>query len=168
MSKNVTLLLVALCFTAKAQNNATTEPQSNIYINHVAVIDTETGKEATDQTVGISDGKIADVANSESLPVPASARSVDGRGKYLIPGLWDMHVHRTEYESTYPMYLANGVTGVREMAGPQDAKKFRADLAAGTNHIEHLAFRRIQVNLQESDVIAGTNARTGCTHAPVF
>ena len=41
-----------------------------------------------------------------------------------------MHVHRTEYESTYPMYLVNGVTGVREMAGPFDANKFRSDLGA--------------------------------------
>ena len=45
------------------------------------------------------------------MKAPAGAKVVDGRGKYLIPGLWDMHVHRTEYESAYVMYLANGVTG---------------------------------------------------------
>lgn len=125
-----TFLVIALCFTAAAQNNPTSAPRSQIYMTHVTVIDTETGKEAADQTVVISDGKISKVAKSEDVAVPASAPTVDGQGKYLIPGLWDMHVHRTEYESTYPIYLANGVTGVREMAGPFDADRFRADLAA--------------------------------------
>jgi len=130
MKRFSTLLLIAFSFTAAAQNKPTLAPQSRTYITHVTVIDTETGKEATDQTVVISDGKIFDIANSKTLAVPTSARAVDGRGKYLIPGLWDMHVHRTEYESTYPIYLANGVTGVRDMAGPLDADKFRANLAA--------------------------------------
>jgi imidazolonepropionase-like amidohydrolase/ketosteroid isomerase-like protein len=130
MRKNVTLLLIALCFTATAQNNPTTEPQSKLYISHVTVIDTETGKEATDQTVVISDGRISDVANSNNVAVPAKAHTVDGRGKYLIPGLWDMHVHATRFDSTLPLYIANGVTGVREMFGPPDANKFRAELAA--------------------------------------
>lgn len=129
MSKKLIFLLILLCCTAAAQNKPALASQSRIYISHVTVIDTETGKEATDQTVVISDGKIFDVRNSKNLAVPTSSRAVDGRGKYLIPGLWDMHVHRTEYESTYPIYLANGVTGVREMAGPQDANKFRAELA---------------------------------------
>ena len=93
MRKNVTLLLFALCFTAAAQNNSTTASQSKIYITHVTVIDTETGKEEADQTVLISDGKITDVAKSRSRVAPRSSRIVDGRCRYLIPGLWDMHVH---------------------------------------------------------------------------
>lgn len=113
MRKILALLPITLCFTAAPQNSSTSAQQAPIYITHVSVIDTETGKEATDQTVLISDGKITNVAQSKKLSAPTSARIVDGRGKYLIPGLWDMHVHRTEYESTYPMYLVNGVTGVR-------------------------------------------------------
>ncbi|HLK32737.1 MAG TPA: amidohydrolase family protein [Terriglobales bacterium] len=130
MRKTLNLLLIALCFTAAGQNNSTPPPHSQIYITHVIVIDTESGNEAADQTVVISEGKISGVGKSKDVAVPASARIVDGRGKFLIPGLWDMHVHRTEYESTYPMYLVNGVTGVREMAGPFDTNKFRSDLAA--------------------------------------
>ena len=129
MSKILTFLLLGLCFLAAiAQNSSTSVTRSQIYITHVTVIDTETGKEATDQTVVISDGKIADVARSGSLAAPANARIVDGMGKYLIPGLWDMHVHTWDYESTYPLYIANGVTGVRDMFGPPDANKFRAEL----------------------------------------
>jgi imidazolonepropionase-like amidohydrolase len=46
--------------------------------------------DATDQTVVIAGGKIADVAKSENVAVPASARNLDGRSKYLIPGLWNL------------------------------------------------------------------------------
>lgn len=125
------LALIALCTsTAWAQTQQTAAPSGPIYITHVTVIDTETGKELQDRTVIISRDRIAEVKDSRELKPQAGAKVVDGTGKYLIPGLWDMHVHRTEYESTYPMYLVNGVTGVREMAGPFDANKFRSDLAA--------------------------------------
>ncbi|HET7209154.1 MAG TPA: amidohydrolase family protein [Terriglobales bacterium] len=130
MRMMLALLPIALCFTAAAQNLSKFAPQPRTYINHVTVIDTETGKEATDQTVVISGGKIAEIGAGKDVAVPSGARIVDGRGKYLIPGLWDMHVHTWDYESTYSLYIANGVTGVRDMFGPPDAKKFRAQLAA--------------------------------------
>jgi amidohydrolase family protein len=112
--------------------------RSAIYITHVTVIDTETGKEVQDRTVVISGERISEVKDSKAVKSPAGAKVVDGKGKYLIPGLWDMHVHRTEYESMYPIYLANGVTGVREMAGPRDANKFRDDLAAKRIDAPHI------------------------------
>ena len=55
--------------------------------------DTETGKEVTDQSVVISVGKLSNVEKSEAIPAPEGAHIVDGRGKFLMPGLWDMHVH---------------------------------------------------------------------------
>ena len=118
MKKILILLPIALCFVAAAQNTSTVVTPAQIRITHVTLIDTETGKEITDQTVVISGDKISDVANSKSVVAPASAHIVDGRGKYLIPGLWDMHVHGTEVDSTLPLYIANGVTGVREMWTP--------------------------------------------------
>jgi len=130
MKKILILLPIALCFVAAAQNTSTVVTPAQIRITHVTLIDTETGKEITDQTVVISGDKISDVANSKSVVAPASAHIVDGRGKYLIPGLWDMHVHGTEVDSTLPVYIANGVTGVRDMFGPPDANKFRAEQAA--------------------------------------
>jgi imidazolonepropionase-like amidohydrolase/ketosteroid isomerase-like protein len=120
------LLPIVLCVTAVAQNSSTIT-HAPIYITHVVVIDTETGREAPDQTVIVSGGKIAEIRDSGRTSVAVNASIVDGKGKYLIPGLWDMHVHTWDYESTYPLYIANGVTGVRDMFGPPDANKFRAE-----------------------------------------
>src|SRR5262249_20059623 len=64
-----------------------------IYISHVTVIDTETGKEVSDRTVVISGERIASIEESKNAKVPSGARVVNGRGKYLIPGLWDMNGH---------------------------------------------------------------------------
>ena len=124
--------LVVLSCLAVSQNTPRSSNSSGAltYITHVTVIDTKNGNELRDRTVVISGNKITEVVESKPLQPLPGARVVDCTGKYLIPGLWDVHVHRTEYESTYPIYLANRVTGVRDMAGPIAADKFRADLAA--------------------------------------
>jgi Amidohydrolase family len=142
----LSLLLVAfgqLSAVAMAQERPTPATLPNragsaIYITHVTVIDTETGKEIQDRTVVLSGDRISEVRDSKGVKAPAGAKVVDGRGRYLIPGLWDMHVHRTEYEAAYVMYLANGVTGVRDMDGPLDANKFRAELAAKKIDAPHI------------------------------
>jgi hypothetical protein len=121
------LLPIVLCVAAAAQTDS--NAHAPIYITHVVVIDTETGREAPDQTVIVSGEKIAEIRDSSRTPAPMNARIVDATGKYLIPDLWDMHVHTWDYESTYPLYIANGVTGVRDMFGPPDANKFRRELA---------------------------------------
>ena len=69
--------------------------ESPIAIIHVTVIDTETGGEDHDRTVVISDGRILSVRDSKTSRVPPGARVMDATGKFLIPGLWDMHVHET-------------------------------------------------------------------------
>lgn len=146
MRAKLCLSLVAfgqLCMVAMAQEQLPTviSPSSGgsaMYITHVTVIDTETGNEIQDRTVIISGDRISEVSDSKGVKAPAGTKVVDGSGKYLIPGLWDMHVHRTEYESAYVMYLANGVTGVRDMDGPLDANKFRAELAAKKIDAPHI------------------------------
>jgi hypothetical protein len=122
-------LPIVLCATALAQNSSTTA-HTAIYITHTTVIDTQTGKESRDQTVVISGDRISHVGDSSTPKPTQNAKIVDGSGKYLIPGLWDMHVHGTRFDNTLPLYIANGVTGVREMFGPPDANEFRAQLAA--------------------------------------
>ncbi len=102
------------------------------YITHVTVIDTENGKEAQDRTVVISRHRISEVRDSNGVKAPTGSKVVDGTGKYLIPGLWDMHVHAFTFsegstgsvttmppEMYFRLAIANGVTGFREMGGPE-------------------------------------------------
>lgn len=129
------ILAPALCCTSPKTNQPPT------YITHITVIDTETGAEVADQTVKISDDRVVSVESSSALQLPAGANVIDATGKYLIPGLWDMHVHGASDERagwSYPLYIANGVTGVRDMWGPSNANKFRAHLAGKKNPAPHL------------------------------
>ncbi len=92
--------------------------QQSIAITHVTVIGGSAPKPAADQTVLISGDRISAVGKADKVPIPAGARTVDGSGKFLIPGLWDMHVHGTGIPHFSELYIANGVTGIRDMFGP--------------------------------------------------
>jgi hypothetical protein len=112
------LVIVAACSTASAQSVAIQA------ITHVSVVDVTTGELLDDRSVIIEGNRIAAVGPAATMRVPPGARIVDGRGKFLIPGLWDMHSHVFENSSrhgadnealSFPLYIANGVTGVRDM-----------------------------------------------------
>jgi amidohydrolase family protein len=76
--------------------------------------------------------RIAWVGPVAELPHLAGARIVDGRGRYLIPGLWDMHTHGLDYEQLFPpLHVANGVTGIREMWGYAENRATRDKIARG-------------------------------------
>ncbi len=73
------------------------------------------------RTVVIRSGTIIEVGPSGEVEVPAGATVVDGRGRFLIPGLWNMHVHAlwaADVPATFlPLFVAHGITGVRDMGG---------------------------------------------------
>jgi imidazolonepropionase-like amidohydrolase len=105
----------------------------------VTVIDATGAPPLADMTVVIDGKRISDLGKSRDTKAPAHARIVDARGKYLIPGLWDMHVHtvfgdwipRNE-RVTLPLFVANGITGVRDMGGDLDVlTRWRAEIDAG-------------------------------------
>ena len=91
------------------------QPQP-IAIVHVATVDVERGTIATDMTVVLEAGRIKEVFKAGSKKLPSRAQVVNARGKYLIPGLWDMHVHIQDMpEPAAALYLAHGITGIRDM-----------------------------------------------------
>lgn len=104
-------------------------------ITNVTVVDVETGDRLPDRTVIVGAARITAVGPSAEVMVPADAAVVDGTGKFLIPGLWDMHAHvLNRWVWTAPLSVASGVTGVRDMAswGPlADTHRIRGDVAAG-------------------------------------
>ena len=91
--------------------------QQSIAVTHVTVIDGTSAKPKTDQTVLVAGERISAVGKSGRVKLPANALVVDGTGKFLIPGLWDMHVHLSEVPHFSELCIANGVTGVRDMFG---------------------------------------------------
>lgn len=108
---------------------------SAIAITHVAVVDVVTGDVHSDNTVLVSGNRITYAGPAASASIPRGARTIDGRGKFLIPGLWDMHVHAFPYlfsDFAGPLMIANGVTGAREMGYYVDTTlRWKADIAAG-------------------------------------
>jgi imidazolonepropionase-like amidohydrolase len=109
---------------------------------HVTVIDATGASPMSDATVVIVGDRIAALGRSGRIDVPRDAKVIDATGKYLIPGLWDMHVH-TGYKETYlPLYVANGITGVRDMGGDLDHPT-----GAESIHMELLIYWRKQIAL---------------------
>lgn len=90
-----------------------------IAITNVTVIDVLTGAKQPAVTVVTKGGEIAAVGRG--LPVPRGAVGVDGAGKFLIPGLWDMHSHnQASGAESLDLYLAHGVVGTRDMGSDLD------------------------------------------------
>jgi imidazolonepropionase-like amidohydrolase len=91
-----------------------------------------------DQTVIVTDGKIASIAPTAKAQVPAGAVKVDGKGKYLMPGLGELHAHipggqapDADVERTLFLYVANGVTTIRGMLGDPRHLVYRERVAKG-------------------------------------
>ena len=105
------------------------EGQPALVLMHVTVLDSTDRPPLADQTVVIENKRISAVAPSARAKLPKNARIVDAHGKFLIPGLWDMHVHIAGVNADpawskqvlLPLLLANGITGVRDMGGDLEA-----------------------------------------------
>jgi imidazolonepropionase-like amidohydrolase len=99
----------------------------SLVFTHVTVIDTATGALQPDTFVIITSDRIEQVGTKHHVKVPKDGKIIDATGKFMIPGLWDMHVHaffddRAESgrDVTLPLFIANGVTGVRDMGSNLD------------------------------------------------
>lgn len=92
-----------------------------LIISNVTIVDVVNGELQHAMGVVIDNNLISQVVKSDDIEVESGVEIVDGTDKFLIPGLWDMHVHVLYpgfTESAFKMLLANGVTGVRDMNGP--------------------------------------------------
>ena len=92
-------------------------------IKYVNVVDVVSGEVAVDQFVLIEQSRIIKI-DTTHITASDDALIIDGTGKYLIPGLWDMHTHSNQHSEWlhHPLYIANGVTGVRDMSGQLNKK----------------------------------------------
>lgn len=101
-------------------------------LTHVTVIDMTGAPPKQDTTVVIAGNRIVEIGRAERLRAPVGAKVIDATGKFVIPGLWDMHVHIRETERALPLYVANGVLGVREIGGKsEEVFRWRDQVAKG-------------------------------------
>jgi imidazolonepropionase-like amidohydrolase len=103
-------------------------------ITGVSVIDVRTGSVVPGRTVVIQGGRITMVAPADELALGAGVIRIAGDGKYLIPGLWDMHVHL--YRSLggaeiLPLFTVYGVTGVRDLGSQDSIYLWQREVAQG-------------------------------------
>ena len=119
------ILSLVLPFAAlPSLTSAQVTPAQPIIITHVTVINPATSSVEPDRTVIVTGEQITAVVDAAHFRVPARGRLINGRGQYLLPGLWDMHVHSAfgdwfpgGGDIILPLFIANGVTGVRDMGG---------------------------------------------------
>jgi len=118
------LALAAFTFSVRAANNV-------ILIRHVNVVDTAEGRILPDRFVLIA-GKQIELVEAAPIRPPQGAVVIEGARKYLMPGLWDMHVHLWYKENLFPLYIAAGVTGVRDMGSdPARTKAWQHEVDQG-------------------------------------
>jgi hypothetical protein len=128
----VCLVLTALVWAAPKPPSS---PEALIFTN-VSVVDTRQGEVNHNMTVVVKGDHIEGVGKVCMIGQGRRIHVINAHGKYLIPGLWDMHVHSAfvpgswDEKSIYPLYVANGVTGVRDMGGDLDLLKQRRDRIA--------------------------------------
>ena len=129
-----TLFLCLLPFLAAAQAQSAAP---SLALTHVTVIDATGAPAKPDMTVVVSGDRIVELGKSADIHLARDARVIDATGKFLIPGLWDMHVHwgNTEY---LPLFLANGVTGMRIMWGGSVQQEWRRESEAGQLLAPHM------------------------------
>src|SRR5829696_2220470 len=132
----IAAMVAAQTFTALAQRNVE-QPrrmvarQTTLAIANVSIVDGNKPVVQRNKTVIIAGNKIIAIGDAGKVRIPDKARRINGTGKYLIPGLWDSHVHLSS-EDPLPVFVAKGVTSVREMGGDiQKVKGFRDRVTSG-------------------------------------
>lgn len=130
------LLLLGLAACGGPSRSSQT-PLPQVVIEDVTVVDILVGRLVAHRDVLISGENISAVeSHRHDRPVAAGGSVLDGRGKFLVPGLWDMHVHalwdRSAMTSFMPLFVSQGVTGVRDMGGTLELlREARDSIAAG-------------------------------------
>lgn len=114
------LLILLFCFSCQPAGEMF---EGAIIIEHVNTIDPSDGLKE-DQSLVIREGKIVKIAPSAQLSLSPENKIINGKGKYVIPGLWDAHVHFAYIEELAPrmfeLFLAYGITSVRDTGGKID------------------------------------------------
>lgn len=104
--------------------------RSGLLLTNVTIVDTRTGKLTPGMSIAIEGGKITRIGRAGTLSASGATQSIDAKGKFVVPGFWEMHAHpidSPDRADNLMLMLANGVTGVRQMSGSDALLKQRND-----------------------------------------
>ena len=136
------VLLLALVLTLASAGSAQVKnanPGAVAFVN-VTVVPMDRERTVPNQTVIVRNGLIAEIGDAQRVKIPKGAQRIEGAGKFLIPGLMDMHVHLLSDEEGFPdslaedefkIMLAHGVTTIRLMNGTPEQLVLRSRSARG-------------------------------------
>ncbi|MEO0527168.1 MAG: amidohydrolase family protein [Bacteroidota bacterium] len=118
------ILIIATGVFWPMSNITPPEKRHTVLVKSINVIDIKTGNVLARRNVLIQESVITAIDSLEILVDDANALLIDGTDKYLIPGLWDMHTHSNQHSPWlhHPLYIANGITGIRDMSGQLNQK----------------------------------------------
>ncbi len=130
--------LVLALVACSCGDDDVTVTQGAVFEN-VTVVNTRDGALAAGMSVVVDGARIVKIAPSDQVRIVGSAQAIDASGKYMVPGYLDMHTHAIDAADSqttfWPLLIANGITGVREMRGSaalvQRAQQLNTDSAAG-------------------------------------
>jgi imidazolonepropionase-like amidohydrolase len=112
--KAATMILLLLLAIEGSVNSAMAQDSDTIAFVNVNVIPMDSERVLEAQTVLVQGDRIVEIGAVDSIAVPAGAQVVEGDGQYLIPGLTDAHVHILDNQDALILFIANGVTTVRD------------------------------------------------------
>jgi len=127
------ILLLASLLSAGCDASTGDDPPA-LAIENVGVVDVAVGRVIPEQTVLVQGNLIVARGESGDVDIPRGAQRVDATGRFVIPGLWDMHVHFDFWggDPAVNLLVANGVLGVREMGGYlEDLRPLQDRIASG-------------------------------------
>lgn len=150
-SKHIIFTLTFILLMGCEKENAI-ECDSCFAVLNTNIINVENGRVDAHMSLIIQDNYITDIGKKEELNIPSKAIKIDGKDKFVIPGLWDMHAHFSSdsiaRQVAFPLLIANGVTGIRNMksdcydeeypcekyneATIEISKKWRKDISCGS------------------------------------
>ena len=158
---HLAMAVAAVCATTASAASQNTRPSIVAFVD-TSVVPMDRDRILTDQTVVVSDGKITALGLVSEVRVPPDAVRVDGRGRYLMPALSDMHVHvegeswnallspeakatskNPPFEDFLFPYVANGVTTVQVLSGTHELLQVRGKIAEGAMLAPRLILARM-------------------------
>ncbi len=160
--------------TAKAVRNVShrfLDPANKapVLFDNVQLFDADGGKFVANQAVLIQDGKIARIGAAGSIPVPTGGRAIDGRGKSLVPGLWDSHLHIGD-DWNVVTNMATGITSFRspgtDIDRAVDATKRRksGDLLMGEPYVSQIIDKKDPLAAQGAEIASSQAEAIAAVH----